>query len=297
MNKNTLEKYKTIMRCVKMKKMKRVLAFVSAMLIMSAMFAGCGTKTSNESPASQSTASGSSSANQQVLKVGVDDTYPPMEFKDEKNTTVGFDIDVATEVAKRLGMKAEFVSNDWAGIFLALESNKFDVIVSSVSRNEERMKKYAMTTPYVANAQVIVVPADNTTIVKPEDLKGKNVGVQLNTTADESCAEYLKTTKFNLKQYDQVIQPFSDMKAGRIDAIVVDEVVARYYVKKDPKSYKVSSARLTNEPIGICFSKNNTELRDKAQKALDEMFADGTMKKLSEQWFGEDLTGNVKNIK
>lgn len=280
-----------------MKKMKRVLAFVSAMLIVSAVLAGCGTKTSNESPATESTASGSSSANQQVLKVGVDDTYPPMEFKDEKNTTVGFDIDVANEVAKRLGMKAEFVSNDWAGIFLALESNKFDVIISSVSRTEEKIAKYAMTTPYIANAQVIVVPADNTTIIKPEDLAGKNVGVQIGTTSDTSCAEYQKKTKFKLKQYDQVIQPFSDMKVGRIDAIVVDEVVARYYVKKDPKSYKVSSARLTNEPIGMCFSKSNATLRDKAQKALDDMFADGTMTKLSKQWFDEDLTGNVKDIK
>jgi len=261
--------------------MKRFLICMSMIVVVATMLVACG----------------NAATGQKVLKVGVDDTYPPMEFKDEKSVTVGFDIDVATEVAKRLDMKVEIVSNDWAGIFLALESNKFDAIISSVSRNEERMAKYAMSTPYIANAQVIVVPADNTTIVKPEDLKDKNVGVQIGTTADESCAEYLKTTKFTLKQYDQVIQPFSDMKAGRIDAIVVDEVVARYYAKKDPASYKVSSARLTNEPIAMCFAKNNAELRDKAQKALDEMFADGTMKTLSEKWFGEDLTGNVKDIK
>lgn len=275
-----------------MNKMKRVLICISMILVLATTLAACG-GAAGEKTSGNNGAGGS----EKVLKVGVDDTYPPMEFKDEKNTTVGFDIDVGTEIAKRLGMKAEFVSNDWAGIFLALESNKFDVIISSVSRTDERMEKYAMTTPYIANAQVIVVPADNTTIVEPKDLEGKNVGVQIGTTADESCAEYLKTTKFTLKQYDQVIQPFSDMKAGRIDAIVVDEVVARYYVKKEPKSYKVSSARLTNEPIGVCFAKNNAELRDKAQKALDEMFSDGTMKKLSEKWFGEDLTGNVKDIK
>lgn len=264
-----------------MNKMKRSLICISAMLVMAFAVTACG----------------SASGSQKVLKVGVDDTYPPMEYKDEKNVTVGFDIDVATEIAKKLDMKVEFVSNDWAGIFLALESNKFDAIISSVSRNDERMETYSMSTPYIANAQVIVVPADNTTILEPKDLLDKNVGVQIGTTADESCAEYLKTTKFTLKQYDQVIQPFSDMKAGRLDAIIVDEVVARYYVQKDPASYKVSGARLTNEPIGMCFAKANTELRDKAQKALDELFADGTMKKLSEKWFGEDLTGNVKDIK
>jgi len=260
---------------------KRSLICISAMLVMAFAVTACG----------------SASGGQKVFKVGVDDTYPPMEYKDEKNVTVGFDIDVATEIAKKLDMKVEFVSNDWAGIFLALESNKFDAIISSVSRNDERMETYSMSTPYIANAQVIVVPADNTTILEPKDLLDKNVGVQIGTTADESCAEYLKTTKFTLKQYDQVIQPFSDMKAGRLDAIIVDEVVAIYYVKKDPKSYKISSARLTNEPIGMCFAKANTELRDKAQKALDELFADGTMKKLSEKWFEKDLTGNVKDIK
>ncbi len=285
-----------------MNKMKRVFICLSALLIIAFAVTACGAA-AGDNAASSSTASESSSAadsaagGQQVLKVGVDDTYPPMEFKDESNNTVGFDIDVATEVAKRLNMKPEFVSNDWAGIFLALESNKFDAIISSVSRNEDRMAKYAMSTPYIANAQVIVVPADDTTIKKPKDLAGKKVGVQINTTADESCAEYLKTTKFELKKYDQVIQPFSDLKVGRIDAIVVDEVVARYYVKKDSSSYKVSSARLTNEPIGMCFAKNNSALRDKAQKALDDMFADGTMKTISEKWFGEDLTGNVKDIK
>lgn len=270
--------------------MKRMLICLSVLLIMAFVVTACGSANDSKSEVA-------SNSEQKVLRVGVDDTYPPMEFKDDSNTTVGFDIDVATELAKRMGMKAEFISNDWAGIFLALEANKFDVIISSVSRNEERLANYAMTTPYIANAQVIVVPADNTTIKEPKDLEGKKVGVQINTTADESCAEYLKTMKFTLTQYDQVIQPFSDMKAGRLDAIVVDEVVARYYVSRDPKSYKVSSARLTNEPIGICFAKNNTELRDKAQKALDEMFADGTMKSLSEKWFGEDLTGNVKDIK
>lgn len=267
--------------------MKRIFICISVLLVIAFTVTACGGAKND----------GSGSAAATVLKVGVDDTYPPMEFKDEKNATVGFDIDVATEVAKRLNMKAEFISNDWAGIFLALESKKFDVIISSVSRNEERMEKYSMTTPYIANAQVIVVQANDSTIKEPKDLAGKNVGVQIGTTADESCAEYLETTKFSLTQYDQVIQPFSDMKAGRLDAIVVDEVVARYYVKKDPSSYKVSSARLTNEPIGMCFAKNNTELRDKAQKVLDDMFADGTMKTISERWFGEDLTGNVKDIK
>ena len=133
----------------------------------------------------------------------------------------------------------------------------------------------------------------NAQITKPEDLAGKNVGVQINTTADESCQKYLEKIKFNLKKYDQIIQPFTDLKTGRLDAVVVDEVVGRYYEKTDPKSYKVTSERLTNEPIGICVKKGNEGLRDVIDDTIVELRKDGTLKKISEQWFGEDLTANV----
>lgn len=234
-----------------------------------------------------------SGQNSNVLKIGVDDTYPPMEFKDEKNVTVGFDVDLAKEIGKKLGKEVQFVSNDWAGIFQALESNKFDMILSSVSITEARQKEHSLTKAYIANAQVIVTKPGDTTIKEPKDLKGKKVGVQIGTTADESAEKYIKETSFDLKKYDQVIQPFSDMKAGRLDAIIVDEVVARYYVTQDKASFQVSGARLTNEPIGICFAKKNGEMRDKVQKILDDLKADGTLKKISEKWFNEDLT-NLK---
>ena len=233
------------------------------------------------------------SKSQDVLRVGTDDTYPPMEFKNEKNDTVGFDIDLAQEIGKRLGKKVEIVSNDWAGIFRALETDKFDCIISSTSITDERLERYEMTEAYIANAQVIVVPPDDDTIKEPKDLAGKKVGVQIETTASESAEKFQKEIPFDYREYDQVIQPFQDMKAGRLDAIIVDEVVARYYVTQDQKSYKVTGARLTNEPIGIVIKKGNTQLRDSIQKAIDDMRKDGTLKKISEKWFGEDLVTNV----
>ncbi|MCR4436773.1 MAG: transporter substrate-binding domain-containing protein [Clostridiales bacterium] len=133
-------------------------------------------------------------------------------------------------------------------------------------------------------------------IQKPEDLAGKKVGVQVSTTADDSCKELLKTVKFDLQKYDQIIQTFSDLKTGRLDAVVVDEVVARYYVSKDPQSYKVTGAKLTNEPIGICFKKSNAEMRDRFNAIIDDFAKDGTLKKISEKWFGSDLTSNIQNV-
>ena len=228
-----------------------------------------------------------------TLRVGVDNTYPPMEYTNDKNETIGFDIDLTNEIAKKLNMKLELIPNAWDGIFLALDTDKFDCIISSVSLKADRLENYEFTKPYIANAQVIVVGAGTDSIKETKDLAGKKVGVQLNTTADESTAKYLEEVKFEITKYDQIIQCFSDLKAGRLDAVVVDEVVARYYVAQDKDSYKVTSAKLTNEPIGVCFKKGNTALRDKVQKAIDELKAAGTLKTLSEKWFGEDITSNI----
>jgi polar amino acid transport system substrate-binding protein len=228
-----------------------------------------------------------------ILKIGVDDSYPPMEYRDDKNTIVGFDMDLANEIAKKLGMKIELISTAWDGIFQALNTDKFDCIVSSVSLTEERQKNFAFTRPYIANSQVIVVPPSNDTIKEGQDLAGRKVGVQVSTTAHDSANKLLEKIKFTLSTYDQVIQPFQDLKTGRIEAVIVDEVVARYYVTKDKTSFKVSSGKLTNEPISICFKKTNTALRDKIEAVLVGFQKDGTMKKISEKWFGEDLTSNI----
>lgn len=132
-----------------------------------------------------------------------------------------------------------------------------------------------------------------TNIQKPEDLAGLKVGVQVGTTADESVEKYKATIDFDVTKYDQIIQPFTDLKTGRLDAIIVDEVVAKYYVTQSPKDYKVTGEKLTNEPIGICFKKGNEAMRDKVDDLIVEMRDDGTLKTISEKWFGEDLTGNV----
>ena len=131
-------------------------------------------------------------------------------------------------------------------------------------------------------------------INSPEDLKGLTVGCQVATTAHESCEEFLKTIDFTLKTYDQIIQTFTDLKTGRLDAVVVDEVVARYYVMQEPESYMITGSKLTNEPIGVCFKKSNTAMRDTVNAIIDKFQKDGTLKELSEKWFGEDLTENLE---
>ena len=262
-----------------LKRSKTIFGILALILVLAFALSACG--------------SGASAGN--VLRVGVDDSYPPMEFKDESGKQVGFDIDLANEIGKRLSMKVEFISTAWSGIFTALEADKYDCIISSLSITEDRKKSLLFTQPYVANSQVIVVAKGDTSIASEKDLKDKIVGVQMGTTAEEACVKYQESIKFkDFKKYEQVIEPFADLKTGRINAIVVDEVVARYYLQKDNSSFQLAGGRLTNEPIGIGFKLSNTALKDKVDKAISDIIADGTLKQLSQKWFGEDLTGNLK---
>lgn len=247
--------------------------------------------------ATSATSGGTSvAATNGTLAVGVDDTYPPMEYKTtDSPDDVGFDIDLAKAVAQKLNMQLKLVPTAWDGIFMALNAKKFDCIISSVSMTADRLKSYSFTKPYIANAQMIVVRKGDTAIKAATDLIGKNVGCQIGTTANDS-ATYLqqkKGYKFNLTTYDQIIQAFSALKAKRVEAVIVDEVVGEYYIKQSPNDYESASVNLTNEPIGVCLRKSDTALRDKVQGAIDSLAADGSLKKMSEQWFGKDLTSSI----
>ena len=232
-----------------------------------------------------------------VLKVGLDDTYKPMEFIDENDKLAGFDIDMANALSKEIGMDIEFISSDWDGIFLALDSGKFDAVISSVSMTLERTNKMEFTKPYLANGQLIVTnPADADKVNTKEDLKNMAVGVQMGTTSDTALTKFVADNPdFNIEvsRYDDINQTFADLKTGRLNSIVVDGMVAIDYAKNDPTSFKVSTVNLSNEPIAIAVKKGNTELTQKLQAGLDALKANGTLAEISVKWFGADYTSNI----
>ncbi len=227
------------------------------------------------------------------IVIAVDDSYPPMEYRDENNDLVGFDIDFAKALSAETGIEIEFQSTAWDGIFQGLNSERYDVIISSVSMTNDRLENFDFTQPYLSNGQVIVVAPDNDTINATDDLAGLTVGVQLSTTADEAAQKQAAKTPFTIEQYDDITQTFSAMQAGRLDAIVVDAAVAMDYVSKNPDQYKITTAQLTNEPISICLKKGNTELKDVLNTAIDTLKADGTLSQISKDTFGEDYTSNI----
>lgn len=228
-----------------------------------------------------------------VVTIAVDDTYPPMEFRDDKNNLIGFDVDMATLLCEEMGYPFEFKSVAWDGIFDGLKAGNYDVIISSVSMDNDRIKSMDFTKPYLANGQVIVVKAGDTSIKAKEDLAGKIVGVQVSTTSDTACTKQLEKTQFELKRYDEIIQTFDALTAGHIECIVVDYPVAIEYQSKHPDKFTITTAQLTNEPMSCCFTKGNP-LRNEMQKALEKIKADGRLTELSKKWFdGVDYTSNI----
>jgi polar amino acid transport system substrate-binding protein len=275
-----------------MKKLLSIaLAALCAVSILS--MSSCSSAANSSSTSKASTASATATSG--TLTIGVDDTYPPMEYQDNKTgKDVGFDVDMGTEIAKRLGKNVKFTSITWEGIFSGLKAKKFDCIISSVSLTEAREKEYAMTKAYCANAQMIVVKKDDASVKSQNDLSGKNVGCQINTTANDSATTLMKRgLKFNLTTYDKITDCFTALKTNKISSIIVDEVVGEYYIAKDPADYQAASVKLTNEPVAVCCRKEDTALRDSIQGAIDKMVKDGTMAKFSVKWFGKDLTSNI----
>lgn len=264
-----------------MKKIIKLVSLIlSSLLIMS--LAGCG---SSKDTSTADTKNGIPSK----IVVGLDDSFPPMGFRSDEDKIIGFDIDMANEMAKRMGVEIEYMPTEWSGVIPALNSKKFDVIISAMSVTEERKKEIAFSNPYILEKQVIVVKKDNTSINSSDDLKDKIVGVQLGSTSAEAIAPIRNTMK-EVKEYDKNTEALQDLAIGRLDAVAVDELVARYYIKEHNDKYRVVEKEISKEPIAIGLRKEDTALIAKFNETLKAMQEDGTMTKISKAWFGEDIT-------
>lgn len=234
-------------------------------------------------------ASCSKSENEFVL--GLDDSFPPMGFRDENNEIVGYDIDLAKEVAKRLNLKFRAQPISWSAKEQELNTGKIDCIWNGLSITPERLEALAFTKPYLKNAQAVIVRADSG-IQNLSDLSGKILGVQAGSsaaTAIKNVPNFQKSLK-ELVNFSDNIMALNDLEIGGLDGVAMDSVVAEYCLKITGKPFVILQETLAPEDYGIAFKKDNTQLRDKVQSTLEEMAADGTVEKISKKWFGEDIS-------
>ncbi len=267
--------------------LKKMMVMGLAAVMTAACITGCGSTGQQSAPPS--------SANGKTIVVGLDDNYPPMGFRDEKNEIVGFDVDLAKEAAKRLGRPVEFKPIDWASKEAELKSGRVDVLWNGMDITEKRKENMLFSAPYMDNRQIIFVKKGRMDIKDEATLAGKVVGTQSGGTAEEYIVGNadLKNRLKDFKTYSDYISAFMDLENDRLDAIVADEIMGRYYMSKHKD--KLEAVDVAVGPVstfGIGFRKDDTALRDDVQKVLNEMKKDGTTAKVSESWFGKDITKN-----
>ena len=255
---------------------------------------GSGTDNSNntsgEASAETSELALVGSNNEGKFIVGLDDEFPPMGFRDDKNEITGFDIDLAKAAAEKLGCEVEFQPINWDTKEMELENGNIDFIWNGLSITPDREETMEFTKPYLKNKQVIVVKEDSEIETK-EDLEGKKVGIQAGSSAVDAVEADEISTKFgSLNEYDTNILAFTDLDIERVDAVVADEIVVSYYLANNDNDFRiVENGDFGDEVYGVAAKKGNTELVASLQAALDAMSEDGTAAEISQKWFGEDI--------
>ncbi len=224
--------------------------------------------------------------------LGLDDSFPPMGFRDENNDIVGFDIDVAKAVAAKLGVAFVAQPIAWDAKEMELNSGNIDCIWNGMSITPEREESMAMTWPYLNNQMVFYVKADSG-IDTLEALAGKTVAVQNGSYAEELLnGDYadLAATMDSVIGYDEYLTALMDLQQGGCDAVLVDLVVGEYKVTGMGATDLKAAVALSDDNYGIGFRKEDVALRDKVQEILMELKADGTLAEICKNWFTEDIT-------
>lgn len=232
----------------------------------------------------------SSSEAPQKIVVGLDDSFPPMGFKDENGNLTGFDIDLARAVAKEAGIQVEFKPIDWNSKEAELSAGRIDCLWNGLTITDERKQKIDFSNPYMNNDQIIVTLKDSA-VGSQEDLSGKTVGTQEGSSSVDALNRLpdLKNSFKELKMYGDFTSALMDLQSGRLDAVVIDSVVGRYYMTKRPGVFKEIPGTLATEQFGVGVKKGNEALLNLINQGLDKVRQDGTGAQISQKWFGMNV--------
>lgn len=272
---------------------KTLIALFIVLLSVSLIFGGCGKKAEPAQSQNQNQPAEENSW-ERVKKAGkivagLDDAYPPMGYRDEQGNLIGFDIDMAKEISKRIGVEIVWQPTVWDTVIPSLKAKKFDIIISGMNITEERLKEVNFAGPYGKAGQAIIVRADNNTIKTLADVKPGRLGTQSGSTG----YTYAISNGFKddqMKLYKEFPLAFKDLEIGRIDAVLVDAFNVKAFLDKQPGVFKATGEILGDDAIGIAVRKEDKELLDELNKAIESMKQDGTLKALSEKWLDMDIT-------
>lgn len=265
-------------------KRKSILSLLASALMLCALFAGCGGQSGDGDLLQQIQEKGE-------ITVAMEGTWAPWTYHDESDTLVGYDVEVAQKIAEKLGVKVNFVEGEWDGLLAGLDAGRYDIMVNGVDITDERSEKYDFSIPYAFNRTAVIVSGDNTEINSLEDLNGKHTA----NTISSTYAALAESYGAEVTGVDDLNQTFELLLAGRIDATLNAEVTFYDYLSQHPEA-NVRIAALTEDATQVAIPMRKGEetasLRAAIDKALQELRDDGTLKALSEKYFGTDISSN-----
>jgi polar amino acid transport system substrate-binding protein len=225
------------------------------------------------------------------LVLGLDDSFPPMGYRNERNEIVGYDVDLAKEAARRMGVELVLQPIDWNAKEQELNTGEIDCIWNGFTITEERKQNLTFSPPYLKNAQVIVVKEDSP-VRTLADLSGKTAGTQTGSSSIDAIddAPEFKASLREVIEYKDFLTALMDLDVGGVDAIVIDLVVANDNINRSGKAFRILEETLGEEEFGIGFRKNDQALAGKVWATLLEMAGDGTVAKIATQWLGADIS-------
>lgn len=224
-----------------------------------------------------------------TLKVALEGTYPPFNFKDPKTGELsGFEVEVAKLLAAKLGLKPEFTTTEWSGILAGLGAGKYDVIINQVGITDERQKAFDFSDPYtLSSAQLIVRKDEKRQFNSLEDLKGKKLGLGQGTNFEQKAKS---VAGIDVRTYPGAPEYLADLASGRLDAALNDSLLVGYLLKSSNLPLKGGAPVGSIDKIGIPFQKGNPEFKAALNKALADIKKDGSFKQVSVKWFGIDVS-------
>jgi polar amino acid transport system substrate-binding protein len=261
--------------------MKNIVFLLAAMMLF---LSACGTEKAEGEKEAKENGGKHELVKKGALTFSMTGQYPPLNFKKDGKLT-GFDVEIGTEIAKRIGLEANPVTNPWETIIQGLKAKKYDAIIGSMTATPERDKQVDFTNPYYLSGAQIFVAEGNTDIQSKEDLKGKTIGViQASTWKD--MAEDLSD---QVKGYPTDVNALQDLELGRLDAVITDKIVGVSAQNEKGLKIKEIGDLLNEDRVSVAVAEGNKELADKINDALQSMIDDGTYEKISMKWFNTNI--------
>ena len=265
-----------------MKQMKRVLAVVCALALLTLGLSGCAKKQESADHLARIKEKG-------TITVAMEGTWAPWTYHNEQDELVGYDVEVAQKIAEKLGVTVSFVEGEWDGLLAGLDDGRYDLMVNGVGVTAERQQKYDFSTPYAYNRTAVIVRGDYDEIHSMEDLKGKTTANTISSTYATQAEKYGAT----VTGVDDLNQTIELLLAGRIDATLNAEVTFSDYLKAHPDAnIKVATFSDEVEQVAIPVRKgeDSASLLEAINQAIDELRTDGTLSAISEKYFSKDIT-------